>query len=109
MQIVSLFFLFLHIQEPENAFRCKLHKAKAQKECKPMAATTISPAIRKQMSSVAVAMKVAVIGSGISGAVCASTLARNGVSVTIFDSGRGPGGRMSQRRFLLIKNVPFHL
>jgi predicted NAD/FAD-dependent oxidoreductase len=54
-------------------------------------------------------MKVAVIGSGISGAVCASTLARNGVSVTIFDSGRGPGGRMSQRRFLLIKNVPFHL
>ncbi|CAH8385549.1 unnamed protein product [Eruca vesicaria subsp. sativa] len=54
-----------------------------------------SPAI---MSNVSVAMKVAVIGSGISGAVCASTLARNGVSVTIFDSGRGPGGRMSQRR-----------
>ncbi|KAJ4889768.1 FAD/NAD(P)-binding oxidoreductase family protein [Raphanus sativus] len=45
-----------------------------------------------------VAMKVAVIGSGISGAVCASTLAKNGVSVTIFDSARGPGGRMSQRR-----------
>ncbi|KAF9609462.1 hypothetical protein IFM89_016461 [Coptis chinensis] len=42
--------------------------------------------------------KVAIVGSGISGAVCASTLARNGVSVTIFDSGRGPGGRMSQRR-----------
>ncbi|KAL6998995.1 hypothetical protein U1Q18_000162 [Sarracenia purpurea var. burkii] len=42
--------------------------------------------------------KVAVLGSGISGAVCASTLARNGVSVTIFDSARGPGGRMSQRR-----------
>ncbi|CAH2033412.1 unnamed protein product [Thlaspi arvense] len=50
------------------------------------------------MSSVSVAMKVAIIGSGISGAVCASTLARNGFSVTIFDSGRGPGGRMSQRR-----------
>ncbi|XP_065861705.1 uncharacterized protein [Euphorbia lathyris] len=45
-----------------------------------------------------VAAKVAVIGSGISGAVCASTLARNGVSVTLFDSARGPGGRMSQRR-----------
>ncbi|OAY54540.1 renalase isoform X2 [Manihot esculenta] len=45
-----------------------------------------------------VATKVAVIGSGISGAVCASTLARNGVSVTLFDSARGPGGRMSQRR-----------
>ncbi|WZY93074.1 hypothetical protein YC2023_065403 [Brassica napus] len=56
----------------------------------------ISPAIRRR--SVSVAMKVAVIGSGISGAVCASTLARNGVSVTIFDSGRGPGGRTSQRR-----------
>ncbi|KAL5715977.1 hypothetical protein ACHQM5_017727 [Ranunculus cassubicifolius] len=42
--------------------------------------------------------KVAVIGSGISGAVCASFLAKNGVSVTIFESARGPGGRMSQRR-----------
>ncbi|XP_061339268.1 uncharacterized protein LOC133285960 [Gastrolobium bilobum] len=44
------------------------------------------------------AFKVAVLGSGISGAVCASTLARNGVSVTLFESARGPGGRMSQRR-----------
>ncbi|XP_022749386.1 uncharacterized protein LOC111298905 isoform X2 [Durio zibethinus] len=42
--------------------------------------------------------KVAVVGSGISGAVCAATLARNGISVTLFDSARGPGGRMSQRR-----------
>ncbi|GLT53927.1 hypothetical protein SLA2020_271610 [Shorea laevis] len=42
--------------------------------------------------------QVAVVGSGISGAVCASSLARNGVSVTIFESARGPGGRMSQRR-----------
>ncbi|KAL2331131.1 hypothetical protein Fmac_018712 [Flemingia macrophylla] len=40
--------------------------------------------------------KVAVLGSGR--AVCASTLARNGVSVTLFESARGPGGRMSQRR-----------
>ncbi|KAF8059634.1 hypothetical protein N665_1227s0010 [Sinapis alba] len=59
------------------------------------ASNLIWPAIRRSVSE---AMKVAVIGSGISGAVCASTLARNGVSVTIFDSGRGPGGRMSQRR-----------
>ncbi|XP_010542541.1 PREDICTED: uncharacterized protein LOC104815709 isoform X2 [Tarenaya hassleriana] len=50
------------------------------------------------MSKATAAMKVAVIGSGISGAVCASTLARNGVSVTLFESARGPGGRMSQRR-----------
>ncbi|TYI47594.1 hypothetical protein E1A91_D13G185000v1 [Gossypium mustelinum] len=42
--------------------------------------------------------KVAVVGSGISGSVCAATLARNGISVTLFDSARGPGGRMSQRR-----------
>ncbi|RDY04891.1 hypothetical protein CR513_11331 [Mucuna pruriens] len=49
------------------------------------------------MSSSA-AFKVAVLGSGISGAVCASTLARNGISVTLFESARGPGGRMSQRR-----------
>ncbi|XP_015888352.2 uncharacterized protein LOC107423324 isoform X2 [Ziziphus jujuba] len=36
--------------------------------------------------------------SSVSGAVCASILGRNGVSVTLFDSARGPGGRMSQRR-----------
>ncbi|TYG87049.1 hypothetical protein ES288_A13G181400v1 [Gossypium darwinii] len=42
--------------------------------------------------------KVAVVGSGISGSVCAATLARNGISVILFDSARGPGGRMSQRR-----------
>nr|XP_043628929.1 renalase [Erigeron canadensis] len=45
-----------------------------------------------------IATKVAVIGTGISGAVCASTLAKNGFSVTVFESGRGPGGRMSRRR-----------
>ncbi|KAK1367223.1 FAD/NAD(P)-binding oxidoreductase family protein [Heracleum sosnowskyi] len=43
--------------------------------------------------------RVAVIGSGISGAVCAWNLAgKNGVSVTVFESARGPGGRMSGRR-----------
>uniref|UniRef100_A0A1D1YKJ4 Protoporphyrinogen oxidase, chloroplastic/mitochondrial n=2 Tax=Anthurium amnicola TaxID=1678845 RepID=A0A1D1YKJ4_9ARAE len=46
------------------------------------------------------AAKVAVVGCGISGAVCASMLARRGFSVTMFESGRGPGGRMSQRREL---------
>ncbi|KAJ6844796.1 uncharacterized protein M6B38_293930 [Iris pallida] len=43
-------------------------------------------------------MKIAVIGSGISGAVCASILARGGAAVTVFESGRGAGGRMSHRR-----------
>ncbi|PPD86178.1 hypothetical protein GOBAR_DD16882 [Gossypium barbadense] len=42
--------------------------------------------------------KVVVVRSGISGSVCATTLARDGISVTLFDSARGPGGRMSQRR-----------
>ncbi|KAK1430890.1 hypothetical protein QVD17_13990 [Tagetes erecta] len=45
-----------------------------------------------------IATKVAVVGAGISGAVCASNLAKNGFSVTIFESARGPGGRMSRRR-----------
>ncbi|XP_076948994.1 uncharacterized protein LOC143621459 [Bidens hawaiensis] len=45
-----------------------------------------------------IATKVAVIGAGISGAVCASNLAKNGISVTIFESARGPGGRISRRR-----------
>ncbi|KAI7758357.1 hypothetical protein M8C21_013718 [Ambrosia artemisiifolia] len=45
-----------------------------------------------------IATKVAVIGAGISGAVCASNLAKNGISVTLFESARGPGGRMSRRR-----------
>ncbi|KAL7584176.1 uncharacterized protein LOC111895546 isoform X1 [Lactuca sativa] len=48
-----------------------------------------------------IATKVAVIGAGISGAVCASSLAKNGISVTIFESARGPGGRMSRRRYPL--------
>lgn len=43
---------------------------------------------------------VATFGA-VSGAVCASILAKNGVSVTMFESARGPGGRMSQRRYLL--------
>ncbi|XP_044431168.1 renalase [Triticum aestivum] len=46
----------------------------------------------------AAAANVAVIGAGITGAVCASLLATRGVAVTLFDSGRGPGGRMAQRR-----------
>ncbi|KAL3736047.1 hypothetical protein ACJRO7_025058 [Eucalyptus globulus] len=45
-----------------------------------------------------IARKIAVLGSGISGAVCASAIAKNGISVTVFDAARGPGGRMSQRR-----------
>lgn len=42
--------------------------------------------------------QVAVIGAGVAGSVCASLLAAKGLGVKVFDSGRGPGGRMSQRR-----------
>lgn len=41
---------------------------------------------------------VAVVGAGVAGLACASRLAEQGFPVTVFDSGRGPGGRMSQRR-----------
>ncbi|KAG6494701.1 renalase-like [Zingiber officinale] len=50
------------------------------------------------MSSGTTLANVAIIGSGISGAVCASILAASGISVTVFEAGRGAGGRMSQRR-----------
>ena len=41
---------------------------------------------------------VAVIGAGVSGAVCANRLASSGWVVTVFEKGRGPGGRMATRR-----------
>ncbi len=42
--------------------------------------------------------KVAVIGAGISGLMCARTLADHGCDVTVFEKSRGVGGRMSTRR-----------
>ena len=41
---------------------------------------------------------VAVIGSGISGAAVAHSLAQAGMSVHLFDKARGPGGRLATRR-----------
>ena len=40
----------------------------------------------------------AVIGAGISGIICARTLADHGLAVTVFDKGRGTGGRAATRR-----------
>lgn len=41
---------------------------------------------------------VAIIGAGVAGLSCARALRRAGVPVTVFDKGRGPGGRISTRR-----------
>ena len=43
-------------------------------------------------------VQVVVIGGGMAGMTAARTLADQGASITIFDKGRGPGGRMSTRR-----------
>ncbi|MEO1584670.1 MAG: FAD-dependent oxidoreductase [Planctomycetota bacterium] len=42
--------------------------------------------------------RIAVIGAGIAGATAARTLADAGLSVTVFEKARGPGGRMASRR-----------
>lgn len=45
-----------------------------------------------------IVMKIAIIGSGLSGLACADPLAAAGHKVQLFDKARGPGGRMSTRR-----------
>ena len=41
---------------------------------------------------------IAVIGAGIAGLSCATTLQNAGIQVSLFDKSRGPAGRMSTRR-----------
>ncbi|MBO6883752.1 MAG: FAD-dependent oxidoreductase [Marivita sp.] len=43
-------------------------------------------------------MKIAIIGSGMSGLACANRLSKAGLTPTVFDKGRGIGGRMATRR-----------
>ncbi len=43
-------------------------------------------------------MKVAIVGAGIAGLSCAVRLQQDGCVVTLFDKGRGAGGRMATRR-----------
>jgi predicted NAD/FAD-dependent oxidoreductase len=40
---------------------------------------------------------VIVVGAGIAGLICAATLARAGLTVTLLDKGRRPGGRVASR------------
>lgn len=45
-------------------------------------------------------MRVAIIGAGLAGLSCAAKLGAAGCSVSLFDKGRGAGGRMSSRRVM---------
>ena len=42
--------------------------------------------------------RIAVVGAGLAGLLCARTLADHRIAVTLFDKGRGPGGRISTRK-----------
>ncbi|RDC59606.1 hypothetical protein HME9302_00796 [Alteripontixanthobacter maritimus] len=44
------------------------------------------------------ARSVGIVGAGMAGLACATRLAEAGIAVTLFDKGRGPGGRMATRR-----------
>ncbi|MBL8616619.1 MAG: NAD(P)-binding protein [Deltaproteobacteria bacterium] len=44
------------------------------------------------------APRVAIVGAGPAGLACARVLRDHGLEVSIFDKGRGPGGRLSTRR-----------
>ncbi len=44
------------------------------------------------------ARRVAVVGAGVAGLVCARVLHERGVEVAVFDKGRSPGGRLATRR-----------
>lgn len=43
-------------------------------------------------------LRIAVVGAGIAGLAAASALRDAGIDVTVFDKGRGAGGRMARRR-----------
>ena len=45
-------------------------------------------------------MRIAIIGAGMAGLACADVLQAEGHSTTLFDKGRGAGGRMSSRRMV---------
>ncbi len=60
--------------------------------------STLPPPPPARPPAPAQAPTVAVIGAGLAGLACASALAAAGAAVSVFDKGRGPGGRLSTRR-----------
>lgn len=52
-------------------------------------------------------LRVAVVGGGVAGLTCARAVQEQGGEVTVFDRGRGPGGRMSTRPPGDGQGVPF--
>ena len=50
------------------------------------------------MQNAVPALPIAIIGAGLAGLSAALSLTERGVPVTLFDKGRGPGGRLSTRR-----------
>jgi renalase len=56
--------------------------------------TTTNPGNTKEISS----FKVAIVGAGIAGLRCGQVLCDHGMSVELFDKGRGLGGRVATRR-----------
>lgn len=46
-------------------------------------------------------LSVGILGGGMAGLTCAVQLAQRGIASTVFDKGRGPGGRMATRRITI--------
>lgn len=53
------------------------------------------------MSSITPATRIAIVGAGLAGSMCARTLQAAGAEVMIYDKSRGAGGRCSTRRALI--------
>ncbi len=50
-------------------------------------------------------MRIGTIGAGMAGLSCTQALCHQGYDVVMFDKGRGPGGRMSTRRWVRQRSI----